>query len=400
MRLGLCILALAPLTLLAACDAATGSSSDSLDDLPLLPLVQEMRIGSLDDPDRGFSRIGPTAVVTAGDTIWMLEASVPELRVYTPEGRLARRIGRGGQGPGEFQSAPYQFGVQGDTVWTIEYGRPGRVTLFGRDGTLARTISSGFTVQSGNQSAQVQPWERLPDGRFRGSVVSWGPFPREGEPDVYLRVPNVIFDAEGSPVDTTGFTELVMTPSPSSPRVEGVTITRREEPAAFPLGGVVGEDTIWVLRPVAAEGEPGVLTVLRIDARGDTTWTRELGYAPRPIPAGFADSVVASRIEPMRSRIQNVAAVEAALREQTIVPAFHPPAASLAVTSDGSIWIRRAPAEADEWRWVVLSPDGVVRGEIVTRPETSILWSDGEQVLLSELDEFDVPWLVRMRIGG
>lgn len=68
--------------------------------------------------------------------IWVLETGVREIRGYSPAGELVARMGRAGEGPGEFsERGSLTFGVRGDTVWAYDMTIQ-RFTLFDREGGL------------------------------------------------------------------------------------------------------------------------------------------------------------------------------------------------------------------------------------------------------------------------
>ena len=102
-----------PILCLVACGPVGDDRIRDLDDLPRLEAVEEQRLGHFDDPDVG-STFPVQAEVDRDGNVYVLEASVPEIRVFSADGALLRRIGQRGEGPGEFRSA--RFGVMGDTV--------------------------------------------------------------------------------------------------------------------------------------------------------------------------------------------------------------------------------------------------------------------------------------------
>lgn len=72
--------------------------------------------------------------------IVVASAGTGELRVHDPDGRLRRTIGRKGQGPGEFGRLFWAGRWRGDSIaaWDAQLAR---LTVFGSDGTYARTLS-------------------------------------------------------------------------------------------------------------------------------------------------------------------------------------------------------------------------------------------------------------------
>jgi len=65
-----------------------------------------------------------------------------EVRVYSPTGNLLRRIGREGEGPGEFRNQVQVFGLPADSILTFTSGNA-RWAVFNSDGKLVREWPSG-----------------------------------------------------------------------------------------------------------------------------------------------------------------------------------------------------------------------------------------------------------------
>lgn len=107
------------LTTLAGCGPAPKNPETvDLEALPLREVEVAAQFGAIDHPVHAFSRIGGLAV---GPDCYV-HGSQPqhrEVMVFTPEGDLVRRIGREGDGPGEFRS-PGTVGWHGDTLWVID----------------------------------------------------------------------------------------------------------------------------------------------------------------------------------------------------------------------------------------------------------------------------------------
>jgi len=83
-----------------SCTPDSGGPAPHVDDLPRLSYEEEIRIGSLGDPERGFSRVGPVAVSESG-RLYVLELQAREVRVFGRDGRRLGTIGGPGEGPGE-----------------------------------------------------------------------------------------------------------------------------------------------------------------------------------------------------------------------------------------------------------------------------------------------------------
>lgn len=82
-----------------------------------------------------FGEIMGVARLANGDIV-VADASNTELRVFRSTGEFLRRIGRKGQGPGEF-NAVWSVAALGDTIFATD--NTGRLNVFAADGTLKRS---------------------------------------------------------------------------------------------------------------------------------------------------------------------------------------------------------------------------------------------------------------------
>jgi hypothetical protein len=69
-----------------------------------------------------------------------------ELRWFTPDGAFLRSAGGAGQGPGEFRGTPTLFPWPGDSIAAFDPSQE-RLSLFGADGSIGRTVASGPAVR-------------------------------------------------------------------------------------------------------------------------------------------------------------------------------------------------------------------------------------------------------------
>lgn len=88
----------------------------------------------------------------------LADASEGNVKLFAPDGRLLRVIGRKGQGPGEFLTPRYPV-FHPDGRLLVADAQLGRVSVFGAADTVERTISldAGFPLMG---------LHLLPDGRF------------------------------------------------------------------------------------------------------------------------------------------------------------------------------------------------------------------------------------------
>lgn len=399
---------------LCACADAQDGTGD-IDSLPQLSATVEARIGSVDDPDHGFSRLGSVDVDRDGN-VYALEMLDNQIRVYDQSGQLLRRIGRKGGGPGEFDSPP-MFGVKGDTLWAFE-NFTGRITLFDRAGTVVATgRTPGLRIPLHSAYGYVLPARMRPDGLFTGWLNRVAGSARDTATGVQqgdsIPVPRVLFDAAGAVVDTIGMMSsppprMVPPPGYGANRFERITVGSGsylvpDPPTELPMWHALDDGHIVVDVHYATTQAADSFAVTRINLAGDTVYHTTLGYRPERYTPEQLDSA-ASRgsrsMMPMGGPAPPVDdAVVNALRAALKFPEFQLPVRYSWLADDESVWLRRLDA-GEVARWILLEPDGRIRGELHLSPNAVPLWHRGDEVWASVPDEMDVPWLVRYRISS
>jgi len=381
-----------------ACAAEDTISARHIGDLPELALEEEIRIGSLDDPEVGFTSIGDVWVSPSGQ-VYVAETRELEIRVYGTDGMLLRTYGREGDGPGEFRAIG-GFGVVGDTLWVSD-GRLHRTTLFALDGQVLATVTALLEVPIGEEfgrplTVSVFPHALRSDGLIESIFVRAS---RANLPDSVAEVPKVRFDMNGEVVDTL---EMVRTRVSRTARVLQLGNTRTfiyPDPPASDSGTYqVQLDSGSFAVHWTVDGSPasGSLVAVHRTSAGDTTLT-SLSYDPRPVTEKYLDSLAASRARGRRSRSDSLTLVEA-YRSATQLPPHHRPVWPPITVGDRSVWIRLDPGVAVADRWLVFGEEGQVLGTLSLGPGVFPKWSRRDNVWLVERDSFDVPWLVRYRI--
>lgn len=402
--------ALLAVTGILGCELSSKTAGRDVDALPVMGFTEELRIGSRDDPDFGFSEIGPATVDRDGQ-IWVLEFQDQTIRVYSPTGDLIRVLGGRGEGPGEFQMVGRTWGVVGDTVWAIDV-LLSRITLFDRQGTV---LSTGryeripVPLQGGRQTGQVRPRALRSDGLFSSSMSGFTS-QRDAEESAVgaqdtVRVPRVLYDPSGVVVDTMGW-DLFPPRTSETQWLEagGVRYPVPLPPSADPLQIDLAE-TRWIIeRPVAQSEEPPVFRITRYGGPGDTIFAETCSYHPQPYPAEVLDSVAWENAQsPFGARIgapegADVHAVLGALRGAMEFPDFQPPVQGGIGGDDGTLWLEREDMGGETHRWLVIDADGTPRGHLHLPRNWTVSWVNADGFLAIEPDEFDVPWLLKFRI--
>jgi len=410
MRLAICI----TLFLAAACTGESPSAAFDADSVPRLALVEELRIGSRDDPDTGFSTISQVDV-DRDDQVYVYEQQQGAIRVYDPRGRLVRTIGRRGAGPGEFQR-PINFWVVGDTIWTYETrGLSGLITRFDRMGAVLSTGKTNAAVRFRTRDTlgMIVPRRVRDDGRLETQTLVIEPNPLTDT----ITTAALLIDATGAVVDTAGWDKWGP-PRPSAgksaPPIDvGGTKYRVPIPpdSTAPLESHDGNRVVVTFLPEGT-APARAFTVTRLGSTRDTLMHRRFSYSPRrydePVldaltwqsvrePAGnyaFINGAVV--LPPMRA---DSMAAFAAVRGAVRFPEHQRPVHEIMVQRDSTIWLRREDDGTSTVRWLLLRADGRARAEVGVPRGVTIVWNRGDVAWGIERDDADVPWLVKYRIA-
>jgi hypothetical protein len=409
------------LAVLVGCSGETADPDGvDVDSAPRLALVEELRIGSVDDPEIGFSEPGSMAVDADGNA-YIVEGRDRQIRVFDPQGRLVRRIGRRGSGPGEFEGG-LDLGIVGDTLWVID-SESRRTVLFGLDGTvLATGLIDPVSIRlppPENSFGLLMPRRLRPDGTFESGDVSRfisardTPLGEFVEGDT-VRLPRVRFAATGGVIDTIGWDHH---PPRKTDRTDPLNIggTRYHVPTpptpyteSLPIAG----GRVFIGTP-ELESAAGEFSITRVSFDGDTLqnsvyryraiefaeyYLDSLAWGSARVPGGLV-RVVDGRpvVPPMAADSEGVFRE---IRRAMSFPRYQEPVQRFRPGADGALWLLRETAADDSQRWLVLDQEDRVRGVVTLPARTFIAWTGGDVVWVYQLDEMDVPWAVRMRIAG
>ncbi|MDX1389617.1 MAG: 6-bladed beta-propeller, partial [Acidobacteriota bacterium] len=113
--------------------------------------MEEMwRVGGLsEEPDELFGVILDVGVDSEG-SVYLLDMQLAEVKVFDREGRFVRRIGRSGEGPGEF-TRPYSLCFLDDGRLCVMQPAPARLSLFTPDGGYAGKLPLAADIEAGFQ---------------------------------------------------------------------------------------------------------------------------------------------------------------------------------------------------------------------------------------------------------
>ncbi len=168
--------------------------------------VEEVLSIGVDQGDEQYMFGRIQGVAGTGDRVYVLDASIPAVRIYDDHGQHVSDVGAEGDGPGEFRR-PDALLVGDDGRIFVRDSNQGRITIFDAEGTFIETwpLDQGFVIGG---SAMVQTADgkvyspgrvgEMPEqmdmrsiGRIQMGMVPRGPEGNDGEP-----IPRPVFDYE------------------------------------------------------------------------------------------------------------------------------------------------------------------------------------------------------------
>jgi hypothetical protein len=340
-----------------------------------------LTIGGDADPLTQFTMIWWGALLPGGE-IAMTDITAQDVRIFGPDGRVSRQLGRDGEGPGEFRRLSTTL-LQGDTLLIFD-ASVRRVTRYLTDGTLL----------------DMEPFRPVSDlgtltvrGRLTGGawVVSTSHSPTfNAGPGAYrdtLRVGLMDSSLSGGVrwvATRPGMTFFVHTPTEdrSSWRVGVLPFGPR--PSLLVLGDsvIIGESGTPQLDVVLAGGGNARAVTLPVDGIPDAaavTAHRE---------SALADS---------RSALDSAYAVAAHAAAEQL--ASRQVWESVRVWTDGTIWLGLPDARPGApRRYLVLAPDGTPTARWLLPAGSRVLDVRDGQVLYTSRGEDDVERLALTRL--
>lgn len=304
--------------------------------------------------------------------------------VYAADGRFERRLGRAGDGPGEFRNARI-MGIRGDTLVIYDF-MTARVTRMSADGTVFGTT----------EIARLGPLKiGMPSGLLGDGRILTSPIPLSDTTDhgagAYRQAGGAqAIDPEGATLDTLqGFpgAEVKLTEMSFGGQ-------RRSFPA--PLG--YGKRTLY--------GSDGALVHVATNASSEVA-TYRLPWAPvrlvrlagavLPVDQAARDAQIAEAIANVGRTTNVPEAFRASMIESIRNAGFADSMAhyqSMTVGTDGSLWLRAMRSVADSVpHYLVLGADGRLAARVDLPKGARLMWTDGAAALVVRLNEEDLPRL-------
>jgi hypothetical protein len=356
---------------------------------PTWRLVEELRIGATDGPE-ALSRVSDLTVSSDGSTLYVGQQQEHTIRIFDAvTGEPRGRIGRHGEGPGEFRYVSF-IGWRADTLYATDFLLL-RFSLFSPAGKHFATEAIHPPLSENYQSSNpigltsegtLLSQERLltaPIAEGRVTSSPWALVARDGR---VIRTVGKKDLRETRKAVPTGERTLLM-PQPLSERnflrlhPDGTSMVVVDQPA--------GQDI------------PGEYQVRRLRADGSQIYSLTYRYTPRAVPPAFSDSIHAFQTMVFEQLLPSGRAAEAA-RKNLVIPDAFPPISGLLLGRDDSVWLRKEDVGSGTVAWLVLDARGRVQAIAATPAGLHLRYADGEHIWGVVHDELDIPYVVRLRI--
>ncbi len=336
-------------------------------------LEEDLRIGRIDGTGPDVFGSARNIIPDAEGRIWVMDGQAHELRLFDRNGEFVRSVGGSGDGPGEFGFNPCARRAVDGEIW-VEAG--GRWTRFDSEGELLSTQPTTGTLGCG-----ISAWR---DRQFLGILSTFDSETREFDNSILV---HDFVDGRLVPRDTI--------PMPPSEDYESftwtgangrATIVRRVPLTKRPRSLLRDDGGFWVVD--ASPDYRIVLATLELD----TTRIIERAYEPVTVPDSVREEVIANLTEGDRGYPEDW--------DANRIPRTFPPFEQIHLATNGGLWVQRQ-IEGGAWAFDVFDPEGRYLGEVpipIDMDGSYVQHIDDDYAYLRASDEFDVSYVVRLRI--
>jgi hypothetical protein len=394
-----CILAASALSVLTACSTADESTVDPFDPtvLPQIQLTELVELGrDINGSEPVLNRV-TGAIILSNEEI-ALASDHGEILVFGVSGDFRRRLGRQGEGPGEFRFIDGIVRLDDNRILAWDPALD-RLTVFGRDGILEKTITPTWAL---SKQAGVGFVGAFGDGSFVLEDRSRGE-PAEDAPDGFGQdtIPYLLFDPSGVLVRTIGhfvprareytaeggFQRYLFDTSVLS-RIVGDELLVGENESIV----LVRFDSSGTARPrLSLERGPEGVTELDIEA-GWRVWEEQMVVQQEQMMDQMAASFGGSAAAAMQQRADEALA---RAREAIQPPEFLPAYKSIVVGSDGALWVEDYLHPTEEIsRWILMGAGFSPVGWIELQPKERLLAAGPNSLIVLRKDDLDVESVV------
>ena len=361
--------------------------------------------GSNTVPDAELTEIRQVVPIH-DDTVLVVDSRILSVLVFNDSGKVVRRIGRQGEGPGEFGFLS-RLGNLGDSIWVSD-GRKRLIHFFALDGAFrsSRPLQRKQVRIAENTLTSFSPEGILRGGKQVGFLPATFPFavgvtppPPHGRTGVLG-----LFDGDTIPTDT--LIAIVQASGALTMNIPPyIHFPGDNHFADTPLYIVSsdGQSVVLVAREMATSTEMQHYRVTKWDAHGKQVFSVDVPYQPVAISETTIDSIVDLFADDMKTMYPTIDVAKQYVRDSLRSPKFYPPVSHIVVGTDGSTWLGReslSPPPFVASRYDVLDAKGLPRGKVSLNRPGRILAATASSVWVVENDADDTPALYRYRIIG
>ena len=357
----------------------------------------EYEIGDQMEGDALFARISSVVPTADGSRVYVLDRQAFEVTIWRPDGTLIGRVGRQGDGPGDFMSPGRLFLF--DDRFQVAEGR--RFTTFSLDGDLVRADGLGRAMNPypsssasfGRSYFAIAMFNDRSVGAVSSAVqMSMGSMTEEMSEGSHPVV-RITQDGESFGVDTLGllgYRDTWLTLGRG-----GIFAVRQPfvSPDDFALDPWKGS----VVFSRSPGPPPVVLELIEVSLAGDTLWTRQIHLPPIPVTEDEIEAA-ADEFAPFLAD-GTPAQKRDVIRDEMIIPEYWPATLGIRLNSNGEIWFR--PAGEDDPRiWYAVrrqGDDGPIR-RIVVPESFRPLDANATHVWGVRTDELGVQYVAGLRL--
>lgn len=375
----------------AASVVGCGTEGVRLDGIPERVVTRSTVFGDAEG-EGALSNVWGVAASVDGH-LYLSEPQFARVVAFNPDGTFSRVVGSRGDGPGEFR-IPGALTWRGDSLAVTDFQRG--INLFSPDGAFATLIA--FNINDGSSAFGVRPIFPLDDGSVAALAPAGNSEITDGSVthETWLKT-----SRDGVITDTLAVLGL-------EGRLFSMRVQERGRSGAHPLAWApllaappTGASLVVVDRPPAARGEASTYQVLRIGLDGDTLRAATLPYEPVPLLAEQIDSIASAMAQGWAESMNaTVPAVAVEIKSQIVWPAYQPPVTLVLAGRDGSVWLRREVVGVGSARWEILDGDLAPVGWVDLPLDLELKVVEGDRAYGVESDDFDVPRIVRLDVGG
>ncbi len=386
------------------CLACTDSaSSNDLAAVQGWKASQDLRVGSVDDPDYSLTWFRTLEVGPDG-RMYTVHPQEQLIRMFSEDGTLVGTIGGRGEGPGEFQNVG-PIGWVGDSLWVLDFNGY-KFNFFNGDGEFLSSFSVPFRFGEDPDSPQPpRASGLLADGSIYGAPPAFSDQIEEG---TITHHQLLLMSSEGEVIDSIfrvpfGRNQWAIY-DPDNPR-KGMLFTRQPY-GDGPLWGFFDDETSYAIlrREAPTSVEEAAFHLEKISVSGDTIFAREYRYAPVPLESAEADSVLDFNVNRWadagimggvaRGRLEEWA------RRTLYTPSFKTPIFQMVLAKGGGFWLQGESEPSGLNTWYYLDPMGTPLGRIELPANFQVFKATAATLWGSERDDLDVSYLVRYKVDG